>query len=31
MYSPLQMAVDLPENDSQYLNAFQSIKDVAVA
>lgn len=28
MYSPLQMAGDLPENFEKYLNAFQFIKDV---
>lgn len=30
MYSPLQMAADLPENYNRFLNAFQFIKDVAV-
>ncbi|MBX2946860.1 MAG: glycoside hydrolase family 97 protein [Cyclobacteriaceae bacterium] len=30
MYSPLQMAADLPENYSRFLDAFQFIKDVAV-
>ncbi|ATA77252.1 glycoside hydrolase family 97 protein [Capnocytophaga canimorsus] len=30
MYSPLQMAADLPENYSKYLDAFQFIKDVPV-
>ena len=30
MYSPLQMAADLPENYERYLNAFQFIKDVAL-
>jgi hypothetical protein len=30
MYSPLQMAADLPENYEKHLNAFQFIKDVAV-
>lgn len=30
MYSPLQMAADLPENYEKYPNAFQFIKDVAV-
>jgi hypothetical protein len=30
MYSPLQMAADLPENYEKYLDAFQFIKDVAV-
>ena len=30
MYSPLQMAADLPEHYEQYLDAFQFIKDVAV-
>jgi len=29
MYSPLQMAADLPENYSAHLDAFQFIKDVA--
>lgn len=30
MYSPLQMAADLPETYEQYLDAFQFIKDVAM-
>jgi len=30
MYSPLQMAADLPETYEKYLDAFQFIKDVAV-
>ena len=30
IYSPLQMASDLPENYEQHLDAFQFIKDVAV-
>ena len=30
MYSPLQMAADLPENYERYIDAFQFIKDVAV-
>ena len=30
MYSPLQMAADLPENYADHLDAFQFIKDVAV-
>lgn len=30
MYSPLQMAADLPENYEQHLDAFQFIKDVPV-
>lgn len=30
MYSPLQMAADLPENYEKYYDAFQFIKDVAV-
>ncbi|MGY6649083.1 glycoside hydrolase family 97 protein [Wenyingzhuangia sp. IMCC45574] len=30
MYSPLQMAADLPENYDRFLDAFQFIKDVAV-
>jgi hypothetical protein len=30
LYSPLQMAADLPENYEQHLDAFQFIKDVAV-
>jgi hypothetical protein len=29
MYSPIQMAADLPENYEKYLDAFQFIKDVA--
>ena len=29
MYSPLQMAADLPENYERYADAFQFIKDVA--
>jgi fibronectin type 3 domain-containing protein len=29
MYSPLQMAADLPENYEKYSDAFQFIKDVA--
>jgi hypothetical protein len=29
MYSPLQMAADLPENYQKHLDAFQFIKDVA--
>jgi hypothetical protein len=29
MYSPLQMAADLPENYERYLDAFQFIRDVA--
>ena len=29
MYSPLQMAADLPENDEKYDDAFQFIRDVA--
>ena len=29
MYSPLQMAADLPENYAKHLDAFQFIKDVA--
>ena len=29
MYSPLQMAADLPENYERHLDAFQFIKDVA--
>jgi len=29
MYSPLQMAADLPENYAAHLDAFQFIKDVA--
>jgi hypothetical protein len=30
MYSPLQMAADLPENYTRFADAFQFIKDVAV-
>ncbi len=30
MYSPLQMAADLPSNYEKYMDAFQFIKDVAV-
>ncbi len=30
MYSPLQMAADLPENYEKHIDAFQFIKDVAV-
>lgn len=30
MYSPLQMAADLPENYDRFLDAFQFIKDVAI-
>ncbi|MDN3654831.1 glycoside hydrolase family 97 protein [Ferruginibacter paludis] len=30
MYSPLQMAADLPENYSRFIDAFQFIKDVAL-
>ena len=30
MYSPLQMAADMPENYSRFMDAFQFIKDVAV-
>ena len=30
MYSPLQMAADLPENYEKYADAFQFIRDVAV-
>jgi len=30
LYSPLQMAADLPENYERHLDAFQFIKDVAV-
>jgi hypothetical protein len=30
LYSPLQMAADLPENYQQHIDAFQFIKDVAV-
>jgi len=29
MYSPLQMAADLPENYARYMDAFQFIRDVA--
>ena len=29
MYSPLQMAADLPENYAKYIDAFQFIRDVA--
>ena len=29
LYSPLQMAADLPENDAKYMDAFQFIRDVA--
>lgn len=29
MYSPLQMAADLPENYEKYDNAFQFIRDIA--
>jgi hypothetical protein len=31
MYSPLQMAADLPENYMRFADAFQFIKDVAIA
>jgi len=31
MYSPLQMAADLPENYEKYLDAFEFIKQVPVA
>lgn len=31
MYSPLQMAADLPENYNRFLDAFQFIKEVPVA
>ncbi|TVP53310.1 MAG: glycoside hydrolase family 97 protein [Mongoliibacter sp.] len=31
MYSPLQMAADLPENYERFMDAFQFIKDVPVA
>ena len=31
MYSPLQMAADLPENYNRFMDAFQFIKDVPVA
>ena len=30
MYSPLQMAADLPENYNRFADAFQFIKDVAI-
>lgn len=30
LYSPLQMAADLPENYEEHMNAFQFIKDVPV-
>ena len=30
MYSPLQMAADMPENYEKYMDAFRFIKDVAV-
>ena len=30
MYSPLQMAADLPENYEKFMDAFQFIKDVPV-
>jgi hypothetical protein len=30
MYSPLQMAADLPENYEMFMDAFQFIKDVAI-
>ncbi|RZJ72105.1 MAG: glycoside hydrolase family 97 protein, partial [Flavobacterium sp.] len=30
MYSPLQMAADLPENYQRFMDAFQFIKDVAI-
>jgi hypothetical protein len=30
MYSPLQMAADLPQNYEKHLDAFQFIKDVPV-
>ena len=30
LYSPLQMAADLPENYARFMDAFQFIKDVAV-
>jgi len=30
LYSPLQMAADLPENYEKYMDAFQFIKDVGV-
>jgi alpha-glucosidase len=31
LYSPLQMAADIPENYERFMDAFQFIKDVAVA
>lgn len=30
MYSPLQMAADIPENYERFMDAFQFIKDVAM-
>jgi alpha-glucosidase len=30
MYSPLQMAADIPENYERFIDAFQFIKDVAI-
>ncbi|MEP6597176.1 MAG: glycoside hydrolase family 97 C-terminal domain-containing protein, partial [Ginsengibacter sp.] len=30
MYSPLQMAADIPENYASHMDAFQFIKDIAV-
>ena len=30
MYSPLQMAADIPENYERFMDAFQFIKDVAL-
>lgn len=30
MYSPIQMAADLPENYARFMDAFQFIKDVAI-
>ena len=30
MYSPLQMAADIPENYARFMDAFQFIKDVAI-
>ena len=30
LYSPLQMAADVPENYEKHIDAFQFIKDVAV-
>lgn len=30
MYSPLQMAADIPENYERFMDAFQFIKDVAI-